>query len=221
MNPCCVCMLVHSYNTERVPRSRGRRGRGYWLPYREAARAERTSSAARETGRSRKRWEWAASRPLISRCTSSSTHCNATGFSSAAAAEDWSGRGLRGRERGRSGRCRGRRRGHSSLAPPAPRSPLRREASTRKGSIGEEGGEEAEPSPGATSGLKKHRNILIPTRLFFYFYPSFFLFVGSRFIFTEIEIRFLHLFSRNPVFTWNWPVFIPFFIPFLIYIRYV
>ena len=115
--------------------------------------AERTSSAARETGRSRKQWEWAASRPLISRSTSSSTHCNASGFSSAAAAENWSGRGLRGRERGRSGRCRGRRRGHSSLAPPAPRSPLRREASTRKGSIGEEGGEEAEPSPGATSGI--------------------------------------------------------------------
>ena len=174
-----------------------------YLTERSRPGAERTSSAARETGRSRKRWEWAASRPLISRCTSSSTHCNATGSSSAAAAEDWSGRGLRGRGRGRRRRHRGRRRGLSSLAPPAPRSPLRREASTRKGSIGEEGGEEAEPSPGATSGLKKDGNILIPTRFVFYFYPSFFLFVGSRFIFTEIEMRFLHPFSRNPVFTWN------------------
>ena len=132
-----------------------------YLTERSRPGAERTSSAARETGRSRKRWEWAASRPLISRCTSSSTHCNATGFSSAAAAaEDWSGRGLRGRGRGRSRRHRGRRRCLSSLAPPAPRSPLRREASRhrrqgleRKGSIGEEGGEEAEPSPGATSGI--------------------------------------------------------------------
>jgi len=174
-----------------------------YLTERSRPGAERTSSAARETGRSRKRWEWAASRPLISRCTSSSTHCNATGSSSAAAAEDWSGRGLRGRGRGRRRRHRGRRRGLSSLAPPAPRSPLRREASTRKGSIGEEGGEEAEPSPGATSGLKKDGNILIPTRFVFYFYPSFFFFLGSRFIFTEIEMRFLHPFSRNPVFTWN------------------
>ena len=124
-----------------------------YLTERSRPGAERTSSAARETGRSRKRWEWAASRPLISRCTSSSTHCNATGFSSAAAAEDWSGRGLRGRGHGRRVRHRGRRRGLSSLAPPGPRSPLRREASTRKGSIGEEGGEEAEPSPGATSGI--------------------------------------------------------------------
>ena len=175
-----------------------------YLTKRSRPGAERTSSAARETGRSRKRWEWAASRPLISRCTSSSTHCNATGFSSAAAAaEDWSGRGLRGRGRGRRGRHRGRRRGLSSLAPPAPRSPLRREASKRKGSIGEEGGEEAEPSPGATSGLKKHGNILIPTRFVFLFLSVLFLFVGSRFIFTEIEMRFLHPFSRNSVFTWN------------------
>ena len=72
-------------------------------------------------------------------------------------------------------------------------------------------------------GLKTDGNISVSTRSIFYFCPSVSVFVASRFYILNIkvEMRFLRPFSRNPVFTWNWPVFILFFIPFLIYIRYV
>ena len=40
-------------------------------------------------------------------------------------------------------------------------------------------------------------------------------------VFTETEKGFFRPFSRDPVFIQNWPVFIPFFFPFSIYVRYV
>ena len=73
---------------------------------------------------------------------------------------------------------------------------------------------------GSRLGLKTDRNIPVPTCSVFYFCPSVFVFVGSHFRIYGSRNE-VSPFPRNPVFTWNWPVFIPFFIPFLIYIKYV
>ena len=50
-------------------------------------------------------------------------------------------------------------------------------------------------------GLKTDGNIPVPIRSIFYFVRSFLCLWDSVFVFTKVEMRFLHPFMRNPVFT--------------------
>ena len=56
--------------------------------------------------------------------------------------------------------------------------------------------QQAGPAARVENGRKYSRSV-------FYFCPSVSVFVGSRFRITEVEMRFLRPFPRNPVCTWN------------------